>query len=115
MAMDSHVPVFSAERLRKVEGISIAFSELRSGYEIWCAERRESPLSLPRFAAALKALGYEKWKSSGLIRYRGLQLAERSAGSHEVTLHPQSNLRDESSLRGPAKDRQNSQILEISA
>ena len=87
--MDSHVPVFSGERLRKVEGISIAFSELRSSYEVWCAERRESPLSVPRFAAALKALGYEKWKSSGLIRYRGLQLAVRSAESHEATLHPQ--------------------------
>ena len=80
--MDSHILAFSGERLRKAEGISIAFSELRSGYEVWCAERGERPLSLPRFAAALKALGYEKWKSSGLIRYRGLQLAERSA-------HPQ--------------------------
>jgi hypothetical protein len=89
MAMDSHLLVFSAERLLKVEGISIAFSELRSDYEVWCAERGESPLSLPRFAAALKALGYEKWKSSGLIRYRGLQLAERTAESHKATLHPQ--------------------------
>jgi hypothetical protein len=89
MTIESHVSVFSGERLREVEGTSIAFSELRSCYEVWCAERDEKPLSLPRFAAAVKALGYEKWKSCGLIRYRGLQLAARSDGSHAVTLHPQ--------------------------
>jgi hypothetical protein len=90
MQMKSHMPVFDRERLCKVdEGTSIAFSELRSGYEVWCAERGEKPLSLPRFAAALKALGYEKWKSCGLIRYRGLQLATRSDGSRAATLHPE--------------------------
>jgi hypothetical protein len=31
------------------------------------------PLSLPKFAVELKALGYDKWKSCGRIRYRGLQ------------------------------------------
>lgn len=72
--MKPHVATFVGERLRKIEGTSIAFSELRSAYEVWCAERGEKPLSIPRFAAALKALGYEKWKSCGLIRYRGLQL-----------------------------------------
>jgi hypothetical protein len=41
MAMDSNVSVFSGERLRKVEGTSIAFSELRSCYEVWCAEQGE--------------------------------------------------------------------------
>ena len=90
--MDSNVSVFSRERLRKVEGTSVAFSELRSCYEGWCAERGETPLSLPRFAAALKTLGFEKWKSSGLIHYRGLQIAARPDGSHAVTLHPQLQL-----------------------
>ena len=73
--MEAHVSAFVGERLQKINGTSIAFSGLRSGYEVWCAERGEKPLSLPRFAAAVKALGYEKWKSCGLIRYRGLQLA----------------------------------------
>ena len=72
--MESHVSAFLGERLQKIEGTSIAFSELWSAYEVWCAERGEKPLSPPRFAAALKALGYEKWKSCGLMRYRGLQL-----------------------------------------
>jgi hypothetical protein len=88
-ATDSNVSVFSGERLHKVEGTSIAFSELRSCYEVWCAERGENPLSLPRFAAALKALGFGKWKSCGLIRYRGLHLVARSDGSHTVTLRAQ--------------------------
>jgi hypothetical protein len=30
---------------------------------------------MPKFAAELKALGYDKWKSCGLIRYRGLRFA----------------------------------------
>jgi len=34
-----------------------------------------APLSLPRLAAELKALGYIKWKSCGVIRYRDLELA----------------------------------------
>jgi len=34
-----------------------------------------APLSMPKFAAELKALGYDKWKSCGLIRYRGLRFA----------------------------------------
>jgi hypothetical protein len=104
MAMEAHVSAFVGERLQKIDGASIAFSELRSGYEVWCAERGE--LSLPRFAAVLTALGYEKWKSCGLIRYRGLQLAARSDGSHAATLHPQLQLRNEGYFKGPAKDRQ---------
>jgi hypothetical protein len=74
------LPVFDRARLRKVGGTSIAFSELGSCYEIWRAERGEKPLSLPRFAGAVKLLTYERWKSCGLIRYRGLQSAARSDG-----------------------------------
>ena len=43
-------------------------------YEAWCATHGYPPLTVPKFAAELKALGYDKWKSSGLIRYRDLQL-----------------------------------------
>jgi len=73
--MASHVSTFVRERLHNVEGASVAFSELWSAYEIWCAQRGEKPLSQPLFAAALKTLGYKKYKSCGLMRYRGLQLA----------------------------------------
>jgi len=75
MAMASHVSKFVRERLRKVDGTSIASSELRSAYEVWCAEQGERPLSIQGFAAEMIALGYEKYKSCGLMRYRGLQLA----------------------------------------
>jgi hypothetical protein len=73
--VESHVSTFLQERLQKIEGASIAFSELWSAYEVWCAQRDKKPVSQPRFAAELKALGYAKWKSNGLMRYRGLQLA----------------------------------------
>jgi hypothetical protein len=71
----SHVPAFVRDRLKMSNGSSLAAGELRAAYEAWCATHRLEPLSLPRFAAELKTLGYSKWKSSGLIRYRDLQLA----------------------------------------
>jgi hypothetical protein len=73
-AVGSHVTTFIVERLQDARGASIAASELRSTYEVWCAARGHTPLSSPKFAAQLKAMGYDKWKSCGLIRYRDLQL-----------------------------------------
>jgi hypothetical protein len=70
----SHVAVFVQERLQKVTGSSLSSKELRAVYESWCAERGHPPLTVPKFAAELKALGYDKWKSSGLMRYRDMQL-----------------------------------------
>ena len=49
--------------------------DLRVAYEAWCATHGYQPLTVPKFAAELKALGYGKWKSCGLMRYRDLQLA----------------------------------------
>jgi hypothetical protein len=73
--VDSHVSAFIEERLQNARGASIAASELRSAYEVWCDAHGHTPLSSPKFAAELKALGYDKWKSCGLIRYRDLQVA----------------------------------------
>jgi hypothetical protein len=71
---DSHVPAFIQQRLQTAKGMSIAAKDLRAAYEVWCAKQCYSPLTVPKLAAELKALGYDKWKSCGLIRYRGLQL-----------------------------------------
>jgi hypothetical protein len=49
-------------------------SDVLASYHIWCAARGHAPLSMPRLAAELKELGYVKWKSNGLMRYRDLQL-----------------------------------------
>ena len=46
-----------------------------AAYEAWCTTHNHKQLSLPKFAAQLKALGYDKWKSCGRIRYRGLRFA----------------------------------------
>jgi hypothetical protein len=70
----SHVPAFVRDRLRHAHGASITAGDLRATYEDWCAGHGHTALSQPRLAAELKALGYTKWKSSGLIRYRDLQL-----------------------------------------
>ena len=74
-SLGSHVPSFVLERLRVSKGASLAASDLRSTYESWCAANGYRPLTLPKFAAELKRLGYAKWKSCGLIHYRDLQLA----------------------------------------
>jgi hypothetical protein len=73
-AIASHVPAFAQQRLRTVKGTSIAHKELRAVYVTWCAAQGYEPLSLPRFATELSALGYGKWKSYGRIRYRDIQL-----------------------------------------
>jgi hypothetical protein len=70
----AHVPAFVRERLQDAPGASMAARDLRATYESWCAEQSLQPLTVPKFAAELKRLGYDKWKSCGLIRYRGLQL-----------------------------------------
>src|SRR5262245_27770396 len=71
----SHRTCLYSQRLRTAKGMSIAAKDLRATYETWCAAQTKEPLSLPRFAAELKALGCEKWKSCGVMRYRDLQLA----------------------------------------
>jgi hypothetical protein len=74
-AIASHVSAFVRQRLKSITGASIGATELHAAYEAWCAKQGLAPVSLPRFAAEIKALGYCKWKSCGLIRYRDLQLA----------------------------------------
>jgi hypothetical protein len=71
----SHVAAFVRERLQTSNGSSLAAGELHVAYEAWCGTHNHKPLSMPKFAAELKALGYRKWKSCGLIRYCGLRFA----------------------------------------
>ena len=73
--ISSHVAAFVRQRLETSNGSSLAAGELRVAYEAWCATQGHKPLSLPKFAAELKALGYDKWKSCGVIRYRGVRFA----------------------------------------
>ena len=73
-ATGSHVAAFVEARLQNAPGASLAARDLRAAYEAWCAKQGHPPLTVPKFAAELKALGYGKWKSCGLVRYRGLQL-----------------------------------------
>ena len=72
--MGSHVPEFVRECLLSAAGSSLGASELRAAYEVWCAVHGQKPLSMQKLGAELSGLGYAKWKSCGLIRYRDLQL-----------------------------------------
>ena len=73
--LPSHVSDFVQQRLKRETGMSLGAAELRSVYEAWCQLRCHEPLTVPKFAAGLTRLGFDKWKSSGLIRYRDIQLA----------------------------------------
>jgi hypothetical protein len=64
-----------SERLETSSGSSLAAGELSAAYETWCAVHRHKLLSPPKFAGELKALGFNKWKSCGVMRYRGLRFA----------------------------------------
>ncbi len=69
-----HLSAFVQQRLHNAPGASLAAGELRAAYEAWCAVHGVVPLSQTKLAAELKTLGYDKWKSCGLMRYRDLQL-----------------------------------------
>ena len=74
LGLPSHVPLFVQQRLKRARGMSLAAKELRAVYEAWCTTHGYEPLSPPKFAAELKRLGCDKWKSCGTMRYRDLQL-----------------------------------------
>ena len=71
----THASDFAHACLRSTTGISIRACDLRSRYNQWCAERGLKPLSQQKLGAELARLGFAKWKSCGLIRYRDVQLA----------------------------------------
>ena len=70
----AHVSAFVRDRFVQVHGVSLAASDLRVAYEVWCEANNTRPLSQQKLSAALLRLGYSKWKSCGLIRYRDLRL-----------------------------------------
>ena len=71
----THVSDFAHACLRSTTGISIRACDLRSRYNQWCAEHELQQLSQQKLGAELTRLGFSKWKSCGLIRYRNVQLA----------------------------------------
>jgi hypothetical protein len=71
----SHVLPLSGSALKYPAALSLVAGELRAAYETGCAVHDHKPLSMPKFAGELKALGYDKWQSCGVIRYRGLRFA----------------------------------------
>jgi hypothetical protein len=54
---------------------ALLLSKLKPSCRAIVAAHHHKPLSMPKFAGELKALGYNKSKSCGVIRYRGLRFA----------------------------------------
>ena len=70
----SHVAAFVRDRFRNAPGAPLAAKDLRVRLRSLVHEAGPPATYGSQFAAELKALGYGKWKSCGLMRYRGLQL-----------------------------------------
>jgi hypothetical protein len=65
----------SGSALRRPTGLPLQRASCARPTRLGARRKNHKPLSLPKFAGELKALGYNKWKSCGVIRYRGLRFA----------------------------------------
>lgn len=70
-----HVQAFARDQVQYAEGQSLSAADLWAAYEAWCTMHGNALLSQTKLGLELKRLGYVKWKSCGLIRYRDVQLA----------------------------------------
>jgi hypothetical protein len=70
----SHVPEFARDCLKASTGYSLSAAELRCAYKGWCAKLGLKPVSVKMLGSELTKLGYTRWRSSGRVRYRDLQL-----------------------------------------
>jgi putative DNA primase/helicase len=65
---------FLSERCLLMAGYHVGSTELFTAYEWWCEAEREDPGTPTAFGNALKAKGFESYRSNG-IRWRGIGLA----------------------------------------
>ena len=70
----ANVSAFVKTRVPSVAGASVGASELYAAYKAWCRSHGHEPVSAQQFGVELRGLGFAKWKTGGLIRYRDRQL-----------------------------------------
>ncbi len=61
-----------------MSGMHVGSTELFTAYEKWCAAEREDAGTPTAFGNAMKAKGFESYRSNG-IRWRAIGLAEEGA------------------------------------
>ena len=66
----ANVSAFVKTCVPSVAGASVGASELYAAYKAWCQSHAHEPVSAQQFGVELRGLGFTKWKTSGLIRYR---------------------------------------------
>ena len=71
----AQVAEFVRTRLHSATGESLGAAQLRTAYEAWCDANGHAPVSQQKFGAQMSDLGFVRWKSCGLIRYRDVRLA----------------------------------------
>jgi putative DNA primase/helicase len=74
---------FLDERCLRMPALHAGSTELFGIYEKWCAAEREDPGTPKAFADVMKAKGFESYKSHGVMRWRGIGLANENDSAGE--------------------------------
>ena len=71
---DAFVARWANDALVTRRGSFVTARGARTGFEAWCATNDAEPLNATAFGKAMTALGYERNKVGGAIRYDGIAL-----------------------------------------
>ena len=74
---------FLGERCLCMPALHVGSTELFGIYDKWCAAEREDPGTPKAFADAMKLKGFESCKSHGVMRWRGIGLADENGTEGE--------------------------------
>ncbi len=65
---------WASSALVKRRGSFVPAREARAAFEAWCGTENAEPLNRTAFGRAMTALGYQRVKRGGTIRYKGVAL-----------------------------------------
>ncbi|MEM9030469.1 MAG: hypothetical protein AAGC70_19080 [Pseudomonadota bacterium] len=82
-APQSDVERYHKERIECQDGSSLTATDLYEDYCAWCEEQDKEPLALPTFGREFGDLGVQKAKIAGRVRYIGVALHKRAAGTED--------------------------------
>lgn len=83
-APEANVQRYYKEKVVSAEGANLTATELYEDYTDWCNDNGKEPEALTTFGRELNALGVQKIKFNGKIRYIGIKLPHRE---REETKH----------------------------
>jgi len=90
-APEDNIHRYYKEKVVSAEGANLTATELYEDYTDWCNENGKEPEALTTFGRELNAIGVQKIKFNGKIRYIGIKLPhrEREDAKHRPDKVPQ--------------------------